>query len=181
MAEADHELARRVADRDPEAFEQLFRRYAPSAYGVALRVLRDPALAQEVAAESFLALWAAPEAYDASRGRFRSFFLSLVHHRAVDAVRREERLREREHRVNRTPLPDEDWSEAVVEEADLADRRREVREALSELPPQQREALELMYFRGYTQSRIAEERGIPLGTVKTRVHAAMKKLRERLT
>lgn len=180
MGEADHELARRLADRDPEAFEQLYRRYAPAAYGVALRVLRQPGMAQEVVHESFMAVWTAPEAYDPGRGAFRSFFLALVHHRAVDVVRREERLRERERRVNRHPVPDEDLSEAVVEEADLADRRREVREALDGLPSEQREVLDLMYFKGWTQSRIARETGIPLGTVKTRAMAAMRKLRERL-
>lgn len=180
MGEADHELARRLADRDPDAFEELYRRYGPAAYGVALRVLRQPALAQEVVHESFMAVWTAPEAYDPARGTFRAFFLSLVHHRAVDVVRREERLREREQRVNRAPVPDEDLSEAVVEEAELADRRREVREALLELPPEQREVLDLMYFKGWTQSRIARETGIPLGTVKTRALAAMRKLRGRL-
>ena len=180
MGEADHELARRLADRDPEAFEQLYRRYAPAAYGVALRVLRQPGLAQEVVHESFMAVWTAPEAYDPGRGAFRAFFLSLVHHRAVDVVRREERLRERERRVNQAPVPDEDLGETVVEEAELADRRREVREALEGLPAEQREVLDLMYFRGWTQSRIARETGIPLGTVKTRAMAAMRKLRERL-
>lgn len=181
MAESDPELTRRVAMRDSTAFEELYRRYAPAAYGIALRVLRQPALAEEVTHDAFIALWRAPEAYDATRGSFRSFFLSLVHHRAVDMVRSEERLRERERRVNQEPPPDEDVGEAVVEEADLADRRREVAEALRELPPEQREPLEMMYFRGLTQARIAEEMGIPLGTVKTRILAAMRKLRSKLT
>jgi RNA polymerase sigma factor (sigma-70 family) len=181
VGESDPELIHRVASRDGEAFEELYRRYAPAAYGIALRVLRQPALAQEVAHDAFTALWRAPEAYDATRGSFRSFFLSLVHHRAVDMVRSEERLRERERRVNREPPPDEDVGETVVEEADLADRRREVLEALGDLPPEQRTPLEMMYFRGMTQARIAEEIGIPLGTVKTRILAAMRKLRKRLT
>lgn len=180
MGEADHELIRRVAERDPDAFEELYRRYAPAAYGIARRVLGDPGLAEEVAHESFMAVWTAPEAYDPARGRFRSFFLSLVHHRAVDVVRREERLRRREQRVNRPDVPDEDVGEAVVEEAELVDRRREVREALDALPREQRDVIELMYFKGWTQSRIARETGIPLGTVKTRALAAMRKLRGRL-
>lgn len=181
MGESDLELARRLVARDGDAFEELYRRYAPAAYGVALRVLRQPALAQEVTHDAFAALWRAPEVYDAERGAFRAFFLSLVHHRAVDQVRKEERLRERERKVNRAPPPDEDLSEAIVEEADLADRRREVREALADLPSEQREALELMYFKGYTHARIADETGAPLGTVKTRILAAVRKLRKRLT
>lgn len=180
MAETDGELLRRVVERDEGAFDTLYRRYAPAAYGVALRVLRQPALAEEVAAEAFLAVWTAPHAYDPSRGTFRMFLLSLVHHRAVDAVRREERLRSREQRANPPAAPDEDVMETVLEEADLADRRKRVRHALEALPEDQRRLVELMYFRGWTQSKIAEEEEIPLGTVKSRVFSAMRRLREAL-
>ena len=178
MAESDLELLGRVAARDPEAFEALYRRYASAAYGVALRVLRQPVLAEDVVHDAFLAIWTGPEAFDPSRGSFRTFLLSLVHHRAVDGVRREERLRKREQRANPPPPPDEDVMETVVEEAELADRRQRVRDALGALPPEQRRLVELMYFRGWTQSRIATEEGVPLGTVKSRVFAAMRRLRE---
>jgi RNA polymerase sigma factor (sigma-70 family) len=180
VAETDLELVRRIAGRDPVAFEAVYERYAPAAYGVALRILRQPFLAQEVVHEAFTALWQAPDAFNPSRSPFRTFLLSLVHHRAVDAVRREERLRERERRANPAPPPGEDVMDTVVEEAELADRRREVREAIEDLPADQREALELMYFRGWTQARISRETGVPVGTVKSRVWAAMRKLREAL-
>lgn len=181
MAETDLELVRRLGGRDPGSLETLYQRYAPACYGVALRVLRQPFLAQEVVHDAFLAVWNAPDAYDATRGPFRSFLLSLVHHRAVDAVRREERLRARERRANPDPPVVEDVVEAVAEEADLADRRRQVKDALASLPEAQRRLVELMYFRGWTQSRIAEEEGIPIGTVKSRVFAAMRRLREALS
>lgn len=180
MAEPDLELARRLAAGDPAAFEELYRRYAPAAFGLALKVLRRRPLAQEVVHDAFAALWRTPEAYDPSRGPFRTFLLSLVHHRAVDMVRREERRRDRESRVNPDRPVGEDIAEVVVEEAELADRRQEVRTAITGLPPEQRQALELMYFQGWTQSRIAQETGVPLGTVKTRVLAAMRKLRKAL-
>jgi RNA polymerase sigma-70 factor (ECF subfamily) len=180
VAETDRELVRRLGARDPGAFESLYRRYSPAAYGVALRVLRQPFLAQDVVHDAFVALWNAPEAYDPTRGPFRTFLLSLVHHRAVDAVRREERLRDRERRANPHAPPVEDVMESVVEDADLADRRRAVREAMRGLPAEQREAVELMYFRGWTQARIAETTGVPIGTVKSRVWAAMRRLRELL-
>jgi RNA polymerase sigma-70 factor (ECF subfamily) len=180
MAEMDLELVRRVAMRETGAFEELYRRYAAAAFGVALRILRHRFLAQDVVHDAFVAVWNAPEAYDPSRGPFRTFLLSLVHHRAVDAVRREERLRERERRANPSAPPGEDVLEVVVEEAALADRRRQVREALDGLPADQRRLLELMYFKGWTQARIAEEEGIPIGTVKSRVFAAMRRLREAL-
>lgn len=181
MAETDLELVRRVAARDPGAFESLYRRYGPSVYGMALRVLRQSFLAQEVAHDTFLAVWNAPDAYDPSRGPFRAYLLSLAHHRAVDAVRREERLRERERRANPQPAPVEDHMEAVVEEVDLAERRRQVRDALRALPEDQRRLVELMYFDGWTQTKIAAAEGIPLGTVKSRVFAAMRRLREALS
>ena len=181
MAETDLELVARATARDAGAFEELYRRYAPAAYGLAMRVLRQPFLAQEIVQEAFLTVWKAPEAFDPSRGPFRSFLLSLVHHRAVDAVRREERLKERERRANPPPVPDEDIVDAVAEEVDLIDRRRVVREAMLELPREQRETLELMYFRGWSHARIARETGVPIGTVKSRIWAAMRRLREALT
>jgi RNA polymerase sigma factor (sigma-70 family) len=174
----DVELHRRVSSGDRDAFDELYRRYGSPAYGLALRVTAQPALAQEVTQDAFLALWSAPEAFDPARGAFRSFFLSLVHHRAVDAVRREERLRRRAERPsNLEPVRGEDVADAVVEDAYLGVRRKEVREALTTLSPEQRQVIELAYFGGLTQTRIAETLGIPVGTVKTRTLAAMRKLR----
>jgi RNA polymerase sigma-70 factor (ECF subfamily) len=175
---SDLELHRRLSDGDRGAFEELYRRYSPPAYGLALRVTAQSALAQEVVHDAFLALWRAPEAFDPARGAFRTFFLSLVHHRAVDTVRREERLRRRTERAaNLEPLTGEDVAEDVVEGAYLSTRSKVVREALGTLSHDQRKVLEMAYFQGYTQAQIAEELGIPLGTVKTRTLAAMRKLR----
>lgn len=174
----DLELHRRLRHGDRDAFEALYRRYAGPSYGLALRVTGQPMLAQEVLQDAFLALWRAPEAFDPARGAFRTFFLSLVHHRTVDTVRREERLRRRTERaLNPAEIPGEDVAERAIDEAFLAQRRREVREALRTLSAEQREVLELAYFGGLTQVRIAECLGIPVGTVKTRTLAAMRKLR----
>jgi RNA polymerase sigma factor (sigma-70 family) len=177
----DVELHRRVANRDREAFHELYRRYGSAAYGLALRITAQPMLAEEVTQDAYLALWRTPEAFDPTRGPFRSFFLSLVHHRAVDAVRREERLRRRAERAsNLEPVRGEDVAEVVVEDAYLGVRRKEVLEALTTLSPEQRQVIELAYFGGLTQTRIAERLGIPVGTVKTRTLAAMRKLRRSL-
>ena len=177
----DLDLHERLRSGSRDAFEELYRRYAPGAYGLALRVTGQDLLAQEVVHDAFMALWRAPEAYDPARGPFRSFFLSLVHHRAVDTVRREERLRRRTERQMNLPEPGgEDVAEGVVEEAWLATRRKEVREALLALPDEQRKVLEMAYYGGETQAQIAQELGIPLGTVKTRTLAAMRKLRQML-
>jgi RNA polymerase sigma-70 factor, ECF subfamily len=178
---ADLELHRRLREGEETALEELYRTYAPAAFGMAIRVTGQEALAQEVVHDAFMALWRAPEAFDPARGSFRTFFLSLVHHRAVDTVRREERLRKRSERAaNLEPLHDEDVAEVVVEDAYLVQRRKEVHQALEGLPPDQRRVLELAYFDGQTQARIAEELGIPIGTVKTRTLAAMRKLRRSL-
>jgi RNA polymerase sigma-70 factor, ECF subfamily len=177
----DLELVRRLHARDAAAFEELYRRYQAASFGLARRVTDSATLAQDVLHDAFIALWRAPEAFDPSRGSFRTFFLSLVHHRAVDTVRREERLRRREERqLNLEPLLGEDVADGVVDDAWLAVRRKQVRQALRELPVDQRTVLELAYFGGLTQVRIAESLGIPLGTVKTRTLAALRKLRAAL-
>jgi RNA polymerase sigma factor (sigma-70 family) len=177
----DLELHRRLAAGDRTAFDELYERYAPIAYGLALRLTGQQALAQDVVHDAFLAIWRAPEAFDPARGALRTFFLSLVHHRGVDAIRREQRLRARQARAaNLEPVAGEDPSESVAEEDFLAQRRHEVRLALEDLPLEQRQVLEMAYFGGMTQVRIAEELGIPLGTVKTRTFAALRKLRREL-
>lgn len=177
----DLELHRRLSAGDRGAFDALYRRHSGAAYGLAYRLTGQQILAQDVVHDAYLALWRAPEAYDPARGPFRTFFLSLVHHRAVDTIRREQRLRNRTERAaNLEVLTGEDVAEAVTEEAFLRVRRKEVREALTDLPPEQRQVLEMAYFGGRTQVQIAEELGIPLGTVKTRTLAAMRKLRKAL-
>jgi RNA polymerase sigma factor (sigma-70 family) len=177
----DLELHRSLSAGDRGAFDALYRRYSGSAYGLAYRITGQQLLAQDVVHDAFMALWRAPEAFDPARGAFRSFFLSLVHHRAVDTVRREERIRARQERAaNLEPAAVEDPAEGVIDAADVAARRIEVRAALETLSPDQRQVLEMAYFGGRTQVQIAEEIGIPLGTVKTRTFAAMRKLRSLL-
>ena len=177
----DLELHRRLVDGDRAAFDELYRRYAPQAYGLAYRVTGQQVLAQDVVHDAFLALWRAPEAFDPARGAFRTFFLSLVHHRGVDTVRREERLRRRSEHPNQAEVPVEDVAEGVVEAAFIDLRRKQVRQALLALSDDQRTVLEMAYFDGQTQASIAERLGIPLGTVKTRTFAALGRLRRLLS
>jgi RNA polymerase sigma factor (sigma-70 family) len=177
----DLELHRRLLQGDREAFDELYRRYSAHAFGLAYRLTAQQILAQDVVHDAFLALWRAPEAYDPARGAFRTFFLSLVHHRAVDTIRREERLRKRQERVsNLEPVHGEDVAEGVVDNAFIGQRRKEVRAALETLPVDQRKVLEMAYFEGMTQVQISQELQVPLGTVKTRTLAAMQKLRRAL-
>jgi RNA polymerase sigma-70 factor (ECF subfamily) len=178
LAAEDIELHRRLRGGDRAAFDEIYRRYARYAYGLAYRLTTNTALAQDAVHDAVLALWRAPEAFDPDRGTLRTFLLALVHHRAVDTIRREERLRARSERAaNLEPTQGEDIADAVTEESYLDIRRSQVRQALGLLSPEQRQVLEMAYFEGRTQVQIAETLGIPLGTVKTRTFAALRKLR----
>ena len=176
----DREMARRVRKSDEDAFRTLFRRYGPAAKALAARIVGQPFMAEEIVQEAFLAFWRAPEGYREDRGAFRAWIMSAVHHRAVDMVRREEAQRRRATAFGATEAIQEDVAEAVTEEADIADQRARVRAALQRIPPEQRDVLELMYLGGRTQSRIAEDLGLPLGTVKSRTVLGMRRLRAML-
>jgi RNA polymerase sigma-70 factor, ECF subfamily len=178
----DETLVGRVAQRDADAFARLYDRHADLVYSVALRVLADPALAQDAAQDVFLRLWRTPDAYDATRGRFVSWLVSVARNRAVDEVRTRGRRRLREIGENAAVDDPPDWRAedpqlAVQVQAD----RIAVRRALEQLPPDQRIALEMAYFSGLTQQEIAERLDQPLGTIKTRTRLAMKKLRSLLS
>jgi RNA polymerase sigma-70 factor (ECF subfamily) len=177
----DRDLVRRIGSGDGEAFRGLFGRYAPSALALARRVVRQPFLAEEIVQEAFLAVWKNPGAYDDRRGSVRSWLMGMVHHRAVDAVRREESQRRRaEEAQGSEPVITPDPAEQVVEELGLPEERRAVRAALDELPDEQRQVIELMYYEGLSQSTISERLGLPLGTVKSRTLLGMRRLRTRI-
>lgn len=174
----DLDLLRRVARRDEEAFRRLFRRHAPRAHALALRVVRQPFLAEEAVQDAFLALWRDAGSHDPARGSVRAWLMSMVHNRAVDLVRREESQRRRSEKPTLVVL--EDPEDRVVQELGSADEGARVRAALAELPAEQRRVIELMYFGGLSQSRIAERLSLPLGTVKSRTVLGMRRLRDGL-
>ncbi len=177
----DRDLVQRIDRGDGEAFRVLFGRYAPTAMAIARRVVRQPFLAEEIVQEAFLAVWRNPEGYDQSRGSVRAWLMGTVHHRAVDTVRREESQRRRaEESQLSEPTTVADPAEQVVDEIGLPEERKAVRGALEELPPEQRQVIELMYFDGLSQSKIAEKLSLPLGTVKSRTLLGMRRLRTRL-
>ena len=175
----DSQLVELVAQRDAGALEALYDRYGRAAYSLARRILTEETLAQDVVQEVFLSLWRDARRFDAGRGTVATYLLSMTHHRAVDVVRREEKLRR--WRTSDEGLELEPDPKARVEdEVEASERRAEVRSALAELPAAQREALLLAYFGGYTQREVAVLVGVPLGTVKTRMAAGMRKMKEAL-
>jgi RNA polymerase sigma factor (sigma-70 family) len=156
-----------VADADEQALAELYDRFGRVAYGLALRILRDETLAQDAVQEAFLGVWRSADRFLAERAKASTWILTLVHRRSVDLVRRED-VRRAEPAA---PTTTED-------EATLGFRRRVVQEALRQLPPEQREALELGYYAGLTQSELAERLGQPLGTIKSRMFTGLSRLRD---
>jgi RNA polymerase sigma-70 factor (ECF subfamily) len=175
MAETDEELLARIAQGDERALGELYDRLGGVAYRLAVRILRDPALAQDAVQDAFLAVWRTAAAFDPNRGKASTWLLTLVHRRAVDVVRREDRRRAE-------PLDDAPVAsgDATDESAEVREERRRVQAALAQLPPDQREALELAYYGGLSQSELAERLGVPLGTVKSRMFTGLSKLRDLL-
>lgn len=180
-AARDRQLVRRIQGGDEEAFRSLFDAYGPSAMALAARVLRQAHLAEEIVQEAFLSLWLNPELYDERRGSVKAWLMTMVHHRAVDVIRREEAQRRRsDHLAAGLREETDDPSEDVVEAVAAPAERAAVRAALEALPPEQRTVLELMYFDGLSQTQIAERTGTPLGTVKSRALLGMRRMRAEL-
>jgi len=173
----DEALLALTSRGDELALAELYDRHARVAYGLAIRVLRDPTLAEDAVQEAFLTVWRTAGAFLADRGKPSTWILTLVHRRAVDIVRREERRRA-------APLDSVEEPEAATptteDEIELSNRRRAVQEALRRLPDEQREALELAYYGGLSQSELAERLSVPLGTIKSRMFAGLRRLRDLL-
>jgi RNA polymerase sigma factor (sigma-70 family) len=173
---SDEALFSLVASSDENALAELYDRFGRVAYGLALRILRDEALAQDAVQDAFIAIWRSADRFLAERAKASTWILTLVHRRAVDLVRREDRRRA-------DPLesaPEPTAQTTVEDEATLGYERRVVQEALRRLPPEQREALELGYYGGLTQSELAERLGQPLGTIKSRMFTGLNRLRDLL-
>ncbi|HYQ09762.1 MAG TPA: sigma-70 family RNA polymerase sigma factor [Gaiellaceae bacterium] len=172
---SDEALVLLAARSEESALAELYDRYGRAAYGLALRVLRDPELAEDAVQEAFLTLWRTAARFVPERSKASTWILTLVHRRAVDAVRREQR-----RRTDSLDWAAEPSVEGVDEDAWLRLQRERVQEALRKLPDAQREALELAYYGGLSQSELAERLGQPLGTIKSRMFGGLSRLRELL-
>lgn len=173
---ADEDLMQLVRDGDARAFEVIFERHAGAAFSLAYRMCGRRTMAEDVVQEAFLSLWRSGARYDRARGSVRSWVLGVVHNRAIDAFRREVVKDRRDVHDDGIAerLPALQMTDTEVERRDDA---RQVRGALGELPPDQRQVIELAYFGGFTHSQIAKILDLPAGTVKGRMRLGLTKLR----
>jgi RNA polymerase sigma factor (sigma-70 family) len=163
-----------------EALDTLYDRYRAMAYGLARRITNDDALAEDVVQEAFLGAWRGAERYAAGRGSVRTWLLSIVHHRAIDAVRRRRPTADLPAEVEGERVPEPLTLPDVWGEVSVRIDRDVVAGALGSLPVNQRETIELAYFGGLTQQEIADRTGVPLGTVKGRVRLGLASMRRLL-
>ena len=176
----DHLLLALIGMQNQAALEALYDRYVRQVYSLVLSILRDPYAAEDVAQEVFFSVWKRATSFNAERGRPATWLLSIAHHRAIDALRRQRRRDARE-----TPLDQEgeafhtrSTDPGPVEITMLLDDREQIREALQKLPLEQQRVIVLAYFQGLTQVEISELLKQPLGTVKTRIRLGLAKLRQ---
>lgn len=181
---SDARLLERLAARDERALAEVYDRLAPLAYSLAVAILHDRDEAEEAVADAFQQVWRTAASFDVSRGSVQGWVVTVVRSRALDRLR----ARKRRHQV---VVPDADAETAVEAakadprdapdaEAESDEVRDQVSAALAALPAAQRDALRLAYFEGLSQSEIAERLAEPLGTIKTRMRAALAALRQRL-
>jgi len=181
---SDADLMSAIVEQEVGAFDTLYDRYHRLVFATAYRVLNDAGGAEDVVQDVYVRLWQRPDRYVEERGKFIGWLLSVTRNRAIDEIRSRGRRPISESQLGSRDdtgsITDERPSEAASKEfaiAELVDQREAVRAALRELPPDQRAAIELAYFKGLTQAEIAEVLATPLGTIKTRIRLGMRKLR----
>jgi RNA polymerase sigma-70 factor (ECF subfamily) len=184
IAAADAELIGRAARGEARALEVLYDRYSGVVFSFALRIVSERQLAEEILQEAFFRAWQQGGSFSAGRGSFVTWLLSITHNLAIDEIRRRRRRPQKADSEEPEQILDsvaDTGAGADVEgEVWLGALRDTIGRALAELPPAQRDALEMAYFRGMTQREIAEALGEPLGTIKTRMRLGLQKLREAL-
>jgi RNA polymerase sigma-70 factor, ECF subfamily len=168
------DLLRKVARGDEAAFSALYDELAPRIYGLARRILRDPAQAEEVAQEALVEVWRTAARYDPAKGSADSWALTIAHRRAVDRVRSEQASTDRERRLATEERPYDE----VVEEATARLERQQVQRCLKGLTELQREAITLAYYRGYSYREVAELLDTGLPAIKTRMRDGLIRLRD---
>ena len=175
MGSTDGEIVERLMARDEDALREVMSTYGSAVFGMAKRIIADANWAEEVAQDTFIALWRRPGSFDPDRGSLRTFLLGVARNKAVDLVRKETRIR---RNVDEIIVQTKEQDEAVT--LDASDERAEVRSAMRSLTDVQREAIVLAYFGGYTYREVADHLDIPEGTAKSRLRDGLLKMRRAL-
>jgi RNA polymerase sigma-70 factor (ECF subfamily) len=176
----DRDLVVRVANGDVRAFEAIYDRYGTQVFGLAMRVTGRTRAAEEATQDAFLILWRTADRYDIDRGTLKTWLLSIVRNQSIDWLRREAR-HDRELEIDDALVGRLEAAERTEDEVATREESRHTRELLVTLPTEQRQVIELAYFKGLTQTEVAAKIGIPLGTVKGRQRLALTRLRHELT
>jgi len=176
---ADEELMHLVRDGDANAFELVYDRHGGAAFSLAYRMVGDRTIAEDITQEAFLSMWRSRARYERERGSVRAWVLGIVHHRTIDALRRnlvhDRKRASAEGLEERQEAPERTDAEVV-----RRDEARSVREAMETLPEEQNQVIRLAYFGGFTHSQIAEMLDMPVGTVKGRMRLGLDKMRRNL-
>ena len=167
-------MLRRVARGDAQAFEALYDELAPAVFGLARRVVRDPARAEDIAQEAFLEVWRKAARYDSDLGKAKTWVMTITHRRAVDAVRRSESQKRQELRAAPDEVGHDDAADTVIR----AEEHGAVRQCMETLTDLQLESVRLAYFNGYTYNEVATVLDKPLPTIKTRMRDGLIRLRD---
>ena len=177
----DADLIARIAQAQTKAFDRLYDRYNRLVFSVAIAILGDQAAAEEATLDVFVQVWKKAGSYRADQGQVRTWLTAITRHHAIDILRwRKARPDANGMEWDETTLQDGLVTRDTEEVAELTFQREKVQAALAQLPEEQREALKLAYFQGYSHSQIAEVLSQPLGTIKTRIRLGMQKLRQLL-
>ncbi|MBN9389895.1 MAG: sigma-70 family RNA polymerase sigma factor [Chloroflexi bacterium] len=177
--EYELKLINRVQTGDFAAVEELYGRYSRQAFGLALKILNSNEAAEDAVQDAFLRFWKQPKSFDASRGKFSTWLLSVVHNLCIDQLRRKRNkavsIDQQEAQEHLSYLADEQV--AIEEEVWQGMQRKVIRKALDKLPVEQRRVIELAFFNGLTHQEIASATGQPLGTIKSRIRQGLMKLK----
>jgi RNA polymerase sigma-70 factor, ECF subfamily len=175
---SDEILLKAIASGQQTALSTLYDRYGRLAFSLALNILGDTSLAEEVTQDVFVQIWNKAASYQPEQGKVTTWLASVTRHRAIDILRRKN-VRPEGHQVGwEDGIPDLADKGAIEETVELVQRQGHIRQAVAHLPLEQQEALALAFFKGYTHQEIADATGEPLGTVKTRIRLAMQKLKQ---
>lgn len=177
-AQSDAFLLTEIAKKETGALSGLYERYSARLYGLALKILKDESLAQDVVQDIFLKVWQNADKFEKSRGSAIAWLMILCRNRSIDKLRQREKSTKRSAVFNEELNIATSFFENPQDNVEQNELQKTITNALSQLPQEQRTAIEMAFYQGFSQSEISDELKVPLGTIKTRIRLGMQKLRD---